>query len=630
MTSNTARRPVRIGGASGGFTDRVAAITRLASDPEVDAVVGDWLSENVMTGYGAGRARRGKSGEPFRELPLSERRKKGQFASTFLQCFEPAIHKLAENGARLAVNAGASDTQLLAEVCKDIVDKAGLNLKVAWVEGDDVTIPFKEMAATGAPFKSVADGKTLQEWGFDPLCAQAYLGSLGIAEALRQGADIVICGRVSDAAPTIGVAAWWHGWDAAQLDELGGALIAGHIIECSAFVTGGYYSRFKDLMKAKKHLNLGFPIAEVHHNGEFVITKEKNTNGVVNAETVTAQLVYEISGPLYFNSDVVADLHNISLKEPGEDRVHVSGIKGLPPPPTTRCGVTADGGYQAEWHFYLVGLDIEEKCQWMEEQARYAIGEELISQFSMLKFHVHGTSPANPRNQEIATVDFRIFAQARDAALFDPSLPDGFARKLYETVLQSCPGVSRPNDLRQSTAKPYFEYYPTLIPQSACNHRVHLLFGPNNTNPIPIPLPPATATYGQQESYNTRNAVPLSHFGETVDAPLGYIALGRSGDKASDANVGFFVPNQEQWDWLRSFLTVEKIVELLGPEEFSGGRVDRFEMGNIRAVHFLLKNHLDRGYNSGSKLDTLAKNLCEYLRAKYVPVPKRFLENGRI
>ena len=194
--------------------------------------------------------------------------------------------------------------------------------------------------------------------------------------------------------------------------------------------------------------------------------------------------------------------------------------------------------------------------------------------------------------------------------------------------LTGAQGVSRPNDLRQSTAKSYFEYYPTLIPQSACNHRAHLLFGDNSA--IDIPLPPVMKEYGPQESYNTRNPVPLEQFGETVDAPLGYVALGRSGDKASDANVGFFVPDQEQWDWLRSFLTIEIFKELLGPEEYSGGRIDRFEMGNIRAVHFLLKNHLDRGYNSGSKLDTLAKNLCEYLRAKYVPVPRKFLEKGRI
>jgi hypothetical protein len=133
------------------------------------------------------------------------------------------------------------------------------------------------------------------------------------------------------------------------------------------FVTGGYYSRFKDLMKSKKHLNLGYPIAEVYPNGECDIVKEKESNGILNIETITSQLIYEISGPLYFNSDVVANLANVKLEQTGEDRVHVSSIVGLPPPLTTRCGVTAHGGFQAEWHFYLVGLDIEEKCQWMEE-----------------------------------------------------------------------------------------------------------------------------------------------------------------------------------------------------------------------------------------------------------------------
>jgi hypothetical protein len=190
------RRPVRIGGASGGFTDRVAGITRLASDPAVDAVVGDWLSENVMTGYGAGKARK-LEGVPgvYQQQSLAERKKTAQYASTFLQCFEPAIESLVKNGTKLVVNAGASDTQLLAEVVQDMVKTAGYGLNVAWVEGDDVTIPFKKMASEGEVFKSVTDGKTLQEWGFDPICAQAYLGSLGIAEALNQGADIVICGR---------------------------------------------------------------------------------------------------------------------------------------------------------------------------------------------------------------------------------------------------------------------------------------------------------------------------------------------------------------------------------------------------------------------------------------------------
>lgn len=401
-------------------------------------------------------------------------------------------------------------------------------------------------------------------------------------------------------------------------------------------------------MKAKKHLNLGFPIAEVEANGDTIIAKQENSGGVVNVETITSQLVYEISGPWYYNSDVVALLEDVKAEEIAPDRVRVSGIKGSPPPPTTRVGITADGGYQAEFHFYLVGLDMKEKCQWMEEQARFAIGDEIMNKFSTLVFQLHGTSPINPVNQMVATVDWRVFAQASDADLFRTDTSDGFYRKLLEIVLQSCPvsslhppsslvsmthksiqGVSRSNDLRQTTAKPYFEYFVSLIPQSAYNHRVHFLY--SSLPSLTIDAPQNTKVYPSlQPSYDTSNPVPLSQFGPTETAPLGYVVLGRSGDKASDANVGFFVRREDEWDWLRSYLTIAEFKRLLGKDEDSGNRIDRFEMGNLRAVHFLLKNHLDRGYNASAKLDTLAKNLCEYVRVKTVEIPKIFLERGRV
>lgn len=208
----TSKRPVHIAGASGGFTDRVRAITQLAQEPGVDAIVGDWLAENVMTVYGAGKAKqRNSSGEPTATDPLpslEERKKSAQYASTFLQCFEPAIPHLAKNKVKLAVNAGASDTQLLAEVCDQLVRDAGYEMKVAWVEGDDVTDVALEAFSKGEDFTSTSTGQKLRDWGHKPICAQCYLGGWGIAEALRKGADIVICGRVSDAAPTIGVAAY--------------------------------------------------------------------------------------------------------------------------------------------------------------------------------------------------------------------------------------------------------------------------------------------------------------------------------------------------------------------------------------------------------------------------------------
>lgn len=140
--------------------------------------------------------------------------------------------------------------------------------------------------------------------------------------------------------PTNGHRRWWHEWTRDDLDELAGSLVAGHLIECSAYVTGGYCAAFKDLIKAGKHTNLGFPIAEIDHRGEIVLTKETNSpnGGMVTVDSVSSQLLYEIQGPLYYGSDVVAQLEGIKMENVGEDRVSIKGVKGLPPPDTTKVG----------------------------------------------------------------------------------------------------------------------------------------------------------------------------------------------------------------------------------------------------------------------------------------------------
>jgi hypothetical protein len=209
---------------------------------------------------------------------------------------------------------------------------------VAWIEGDEQTANVKRLIKQGETFESLMHGRKIQDWDQEIVCAQCYLGGLGIAEALKQGADIVIAGRVADAAPIIGAAAWWHEWTSDDLDELAGALVAGHLIECASYVTGGYCSAFKDLIKAKKHVNLGFPIAAINHRGECDLTKEKNTGGMVTVDSVSSQLLYEIQGPLYYGSDVVAQLEGIQMEQINEDEVRITGIKGLPPPETTKVG----------------------------------------------------------------------------------------------------------------------------------------------------------------------------------------------------------------------------------------------------------------------------------------------------
>lgn len=316
------------------------------------------------------------------------------------------------------------------------------------------------------------------------------------------------------------------------------------------------------------------------------------------------------------------------MEQIGEDQVRITGVKGLPPPPTTKVGITAPAGFQAEWHIYMCGLDMEEKCRITEDQIRYAVGDD-ISKFSLLKFHQNGSSPVDARNQDLATVDFRVFAQSPDPEVLRPDVPNGFNRWVLETFLQCAPSASLSNDLRQIVPKPYYEYWVALLQQSELNHRVHCLFEDNAI--VKMEPPQTTQTYPrQQASYETENPVDLSTFGETVRAPLGYIVMTRSGDKASDCNVGFFVRNDDEWDWLRSFMTIDRVKELLGPEEYKGKPVDRFEIPGVRAVHFLLHDHLDRGYNACSNYDTLGKLAGEYMRAKTVDLPKKFLDRGRI
>jgi hypothetical protein len=209
------RRAVRIAGASGGFSDRVHAISRLAAHSEVDVIVGDWLSEMTMTIHGSGKQKTVQDlqsqSKVFSELSLEQQLQSAMFAENFMDCFEPAIDDLWKKGIKLAVNAGASDTEVLAKLVRQKCHERGWkDVKVAWIEGDEQTANVRRLIKDGETFESLMHGRKIQDWDHEIVCAQCYLGGLGIAEALKQGADIVIAGRVADAAPIIGASAYVH------------------------------------------------------------------------------------------------------------------------------------------------------------------------------------------------------------------------------------------------------------------------------------------------------------------------------------------------------------------------------------------------------------------------------------
>lgn len=307
-----------------------------------------------------------------------------------------------------------------------------LNLRVAYVDGDNLMhkvhslLPDPTAASKihlDAANKHVQLAEDSLSFLQDPdrmpiIAANAYLGYRAIKRALDEGADIIICGRVADASPVLGAAAWWHGWKETDYDALAGTLVAGHLIECSTYATGG---NFSGAYKYPVHafVNLGLPIAEIAHHGDCVITKHEDLGGFVTPDTIRCQLLYELQGNIYLNSDVKADLSNVQVQpQITPNRVHVSGVKGYPPPPTTKLAVFYRGGYQLEILMNACGYATDHKWDVEETQVRSKLDEwGLLEKLDVLDFQRIGTAQENPVSQLASTTYMRIFAQAKEKSV---------------------------------------------------------------------------------------------------------------------------------------------------------------------------------------------------------------------
>ena len=426
-------RNVRIGNVSGAVGDNPHAMKRMAMQDAVDVITGDWLSEMNIA---------------WNAIIKQDNPELG-YEPGFLGQLDESLDDVVRKKIKVITNAGALNTASLAKKTRDLCAARGYpNILVAAVMGDDISHQLKCGQTASSLKLSHLDheDRNLSEWELKPVCGNAYIGSWGIRKALDAGADIVICGRVTDASPVIGAASWWYSWNEEDYDQLAGALAAGHLIECGPYVCGANFSGFKSLMPL---VDLGFPIAEISRSGSCIITKPVGSAGVVTRLTVTAQLLYELQGELYLNSDVVADLSGVEIEEehPGANRVRVSGAKGLPPPPTTKAMFAAPGGYQAEAVFYINGLDVAAKSQMMKAQIEYSFRE---SNFSKLSVELYGSQAINPTSQQEGTVMLRVFAQARK--LEDIS-KDKFMTPLYAIRMQSYPVCTSPFSVHKMSSR---------------------------------------------------------------------------------------------------------------------------------------------------------------------------------
>lgn len=574
LRSRRVSAPLRVGNASGFYGDRATAWREMLDGGELDVLTGDYLAELTMLILGRDRLRDPALG----------------YAKTFLRQLEGCLGTALERGVRIVTNAGGLNPAGLAAAIGSLADRLGLTARIGYVEGDALPRP-------------------------DALTANAYLGAFGIAACLDAGADVVVTGRVTDASLAVGPAIARYGWGRDDLDALAGATVAGHLIECGAQVTGGNFSFFTELPDGGHRP--GFPIVEIHPDGSSVVTKHPGTGGAVTVETVTAQLLYEVGGPDYLGPDVVTRLDTVELTADGPDRVRVAGVRGTPPPPTLKVGVNSLGGFRNSMTFVLCGLDIPAKAALVRGQLEAAVGP------AGLEFVLARTDHPDASDTEAASALLHVHLRDGDKARAGRA----FSAAAVELALASYPGctlTTLPGD-----ATPYGVFTADAVPQDAVEHVAVLPSGER----VPVAPPPVTCLQGPPVQQDASTGGPSLH-PQRAEQPqpqrtrrgaLGEVVGARSGDKGGDANLGVWARTDATWAWLRGWLTVERLAELL--PETAPLTVQRHELPNLRAVNFVIRGLLGQGVAASTRFDPQAKALGELLRSRVVDLPTE--EMGR-
>lgn len=555
---------LRIGNASGFYGDRFDALREMLTGGELDVLTGDYLAELTMLILGRDRLKDAGAG----------------YARTFLRQLEESLGLAHERGVKLVTNAGGLNPAGLADRVRELADRLGIPVRVAHVEGDDLTAQHP-----------------------GSLAAHAYLGGFGIAACLREGADIVVTGRVTDAALVTGPAAAHFGWGPGEYDRLAGAVVAGHVLECGTQATGGNYSFFHEGDVRRP----GFPLAELHEDGTAVITKHPGTGGFVDVGTVTAQLLYETGGARYAGPDVTARLDTIRLTQDGPDRVRIDGVHGEPPPPTLKVGLNRLGGFRNEVAFVLTGLDIEAKAALVQGQLA-----GVLTKIADVRWDLARTDHPDADTEETASALLRLVVR-------DPD-PEAVGRALsgsaIELALASYPGfhVLAP----PGKGAPYGVFEDVHVPHGAVPHVAVLHDGRR------VPVAPAQETVVLEEVVpEPPLPEPLPATGTTRRAPLGLVAGARSGDKGGNANIGLWTRTDDAWRWLAHTLTVDRLRELL--PETADLPVTRHALPRLRALNFVVEGILGAGVAAQHRFDPQAKALGEWLRSRHLDIPEELL-----
>ena len=592
-------KTLRIGGASGFWGDAALATPQLLAAGGLDFIVYDYLAEITMAILARARAKDPAAG----------------YASDFVSgAMAPNLAEIAGQGVRIVSNAGGVNPGACAEALRAEIVRQGLSLKVAVVGGDDLTARSDEIAAnapvemfSGAPFPPKDKIASIN----------AYLGAFPIAAALDRGADIVITGRCVDSAVTLGACIHHFGWGAEDLDRLAGGSLAGHILECGPQATGGNFTDWRDVVERLE--DIGYPIAEVHPDGSFDVTKPDGTGGLVSRGTVGEQMLYEIGDPqAYILPDVICDFSDVTLEETGRDRVHVAGARGLGVPEAYKTCLTYADGYRGGHIFTFYGLEAEEKARAFADAALARTRAQLKAMnapdFTDVSVELIGAeSPfgqmrQSPPAREVAAKIAVRHVDARAVGLF--------MKEATGLGLATPPGLSGFAGTRPRPS-PVLALFSYLTPKDQVKVTLRDEAGE-------VDIPAAAAVEPTPPQRPALPAPPTTQ--RLVEVPLVHLAYGRSGDKGDIANIGILARRPVFMPWIWAALTEDHLARVFG--HFAQGRIERFYLPGSASMNILLHGALGGGGTSSLRNDPQAKGYAQLLLAAPVPVDADLLEGN--
>jgi hypothetical protein len=591
-------KKIRIGCASAFWGDTSMAAQQLVKQGQIDYLVFDYLAEVTMSIMAGARMKNPDAG----------------FAPDFVMTLERLLKPIAEQGIKVVSNAGGVNVRGCVATLQAAIDKAGMNLKVAAVEGDNLVKRQQEFAGAG-----IVEMFSGEEFPEQCLSVNSYLGASAIRDALKAGADIVITGRVVDSAVVLGPLMHEFNWSETDYDLLAQGSLAGHVIECGAQCTGGNFTDWQ--LVAAGYANMGFPIVECAVDGSFVVSKPKGTGGLVSVGTVGEQILYEIGDPSqYLLPDVTCDFTEVQLEQLDAGQVLVSGAKGRAPSDHYKVSATYMDGYRCNASFMIGGRQAVEKGQRVAEsiieRVRFIFHAMGLEGFTATDIEVlgsettYGEHSQSLNNREVV-VKIAVHHQDKKALGL-------FAREIAQAATAMAPGLTGLVGGRPKPS-PMIRLFSFLWPkdQIAVSYNLN-----NQTAVVDIAQGESLETFIQASTALVKDdASNIEMTSCDATTSLINLAMARSGDKGDHCNVGILARDPAYLPYIQAAVQPEKIRQYLSHIMSENSDVKLYSLPGLDAFNLMLEQALGGGGIASLRIDPQGKAMAQQLLDMPVAVP---------